>query len=138
MCGHELGTSYKEGLGEAEVAQSSAEGEPYAAADTLKLAIHQSYVAEELNIPIPSPLIMLVDATAAIGKIRGPRGGGKLNHIDLRQDWIKLLKNHKIVEVVKIPGEANPSDCFTKILGRVAFNKSESELMGKIDEDGRK
>ena len=53
---------------------------------------------------------MLVDATAAIGKIQGLRGGGKLKHIDLRQDWIKLLKNRKIVEVVKVPGEANPAD----------------------------
>ena len=133
-----VGTSYKERLDEAEVAQSSAEGELYAAADTLKLALHMSYVADELNIPMPSPLIMLVDATAAIGKIQGPRGGGKLKHIDLRQDWIKLLKNRKIVEVVKVPGEANPADCFTKILGRVAFNKSESELMGRIDGEGRK
>jgi len=133
-----VGTSYKEGLDEAEVAQSSAEGELYAAADTLKLALHMSYVADELKIPMPSPLIMLVDATAAIGKIQGPRGGGKLKHIDLRQDWIKLLKNRKIVEVVKVPGEANPADCFTKILGRVAFNKSESELVGRIDGGGRK
>ena len=54
------------------------------------------------------------------------------------QDWIKLLKKRKIAEVVKVPGEANPADCFTKILGRVAFSKSESELMGRIDEDGRK
>ena len=73
-----------------------------------------------------------------ICKIQGPRGGEKLKHIDLRQDWIKLLKNRKAVEVVKVPGEANPLDCMTKILGRVAFNKSESELMGRIDEDGRK
>ena len=90
---------------------------------------------------MPSPLIMLVDATAAIGKIQGPQGGGKLEHIDLRQDWIKLLKNRKIVEVARIPGEAIPSGCFTKILGRVggvAFSKSESELMGRIDKDGRK
>ena len=69
-----MGTSYKEGLNEAEVAQPSAEGELYAAAlaDTLKLALHRSYVAKELNIPMPSPLIMLVDATAAIGKVQGP------------------------------------------------------------------
>ena len=58
--------------------------------------------------------------------------------IDLRQDWIKLLKNRKIVEMVKVPGEANPADRFTNILGRVAFSKSESELMGRIGEDGRK
>ena len=77
-------------------------------------------------------------AIVSIGKIQGPQGGGKLKHIDLRQAWIKLLKNRKVVEVVKVPGEANPSDCMTKILGRVAFNKSESELMGRVDEDGRK
>ena len=42
------------------------------------------------------------------------------------------------MEVVKIPGEVNPVDCFTKILGHVAFNKSESELMGRTNEDRRK
>ena len=133
-----VGTSYKEGLDDAEMAQSSADVELYAAADTLKLALHLSDAANELNIPMPSPIIMLVDATAAIVKLQGPRGGGKLKHTDLGQAWIKLLKNCKVVEVVKVPGEATPSDCMTKTLGRVAFNKSESELMGRIDEDGRK
>ena len=87
---------------------------------------------------MPPPLIMRVDATAAIGRIQGPRGGGKLERIDLRQDWNTLLKNRKVVEVAKVPGEANPADSMTKVLGLGAFSKSESELMGGTDEDGRK
>lgn len=131
-----VGTAHKQGLSEEQTATASGEAELYAAADTLKAALHVSYVAEELNLPMPSPLIMHVDATAAIGKIQGPRGGGKMKHIDLRAEWMNQLRDRKIVNVVKIPGEENGADFFTKLLGRIAFQQEESVLMGRIDDDG--
>ena len=64
---------------------------------------------------------MLVDATAAIGKVQGPCGGGKIEHIDLRADWIKELRDLSICILEKVPGEENLADGFTKLLGRNMF-----------------
>ena len=124
-----IGTSYRSCETEAEVATSTGEAELYAAADALKAALHLHYVAQELHLDIPDLIVLQVDATAAIGKIQGPRGGGRMKHIDLRQAWIQQLMNRDIVQVVKVAGLSNRADFFTKLLGRAEFIIAENELM---------
>ena len=116
-----------------EIATSSAGAELHAAADSLKLAMHIHHLAEELNIPVADTIIMKVDSTAAIGKIQGPRGSGKMKHLDLRDAWIQRLRNKKIVDIVKVLGTENGADFFTKLLSRADFCKEEDRLMAKID-----
>ena len=70
------------------------------------------------------PIITLqVDATAAIGKIQGPRGGGKMKHIDMRSGWIQELRDTSKCLVEKIAGEENLADSFTKLLPLGAFKE---------------
>ena len=90
------------------------------------------HIAKELDLPVSSSIPMQVDATAAIGKIQGPRGGGKMKHIDLRNAWIQQLRDKNVVDVIKVPGTANGADFFTKLLPRVAFSQCENQLMRKI------
>ena len=93
----------------------------YAAADAVKASQHMRYVGEELNIKMGRMIIMLVDATAAIGKVQGPCGGGKMKHIDLQADWINELRDLSICILEKVAGEENRADGFTKLLGRNLF-----------------
>ena len=123
------GTAYTEELSDYQIATSSAEAELHAAADTLKLALQVKHIAQELNLPVSDTIPMQVDATAAIGKIQGPRGGGKMKHIDLRNAWIQQLRNNKIVDIIKVPGSRNGADFFTKLLPRTEFCKHEAKLM---------
>ena len=118
-----------------EVATSSAGAELHAAADSLKLGMHIHHVAKELNLPVSDTIIMKVDSTAAIGivKIQGPRGSGKMKHLDLRDAWIQRLRNKKIVDIVKVLGTENGADFFTKLVSRADFCKEEAILMTKID-----
>ena len=116
-----------------EIATSSAGAELHAAADSLKLGMHIHHVAKELNLPVSDTIIMKVDSTAAIGKIQGPRGSGKMKHLDLRDAWIQRLRNKKIVDIVKVLGTENGADFFTKLLSRADFCKEEDRLMAKID-----
>ena len=76
----------------------------------MKAALHIQYIAQEMNIIVPDTLEMNVDATAAIGKIQAPRGGGRMKHIDLRAAWMQLLQNRKICNVSKVDGTSNPAD----------------------------
>ena len=115
------GTSHKEELSTFHIATASGEAELYAAADAVKASQHLRYVGEELSIKMGRIIVMLVDATAAIGKVQGPRGGGKMKHIDLRADWINELRDLSICVLEKVPGEENLADGFTKLLGRNLF-----------------
>ena len=71
------GTEHKEDLDVFHIATASAEAELYAAADAVKACLHMRYIGQELNIALDPITTLQVDATAAIGKIQGPRGGGK-------------------------------------------------------------
>jgi hypothetical protein len=120
-------------LDQYEIATASAESELHAAAESLRLAMHIQHIAQELNLPVQDTIVMKVDSTAAIGKIQGPRGSGKMKHIDLRDAWIQRLRSKKIVDIVKVAGTENGADFFTKILTRAEFCKGESRLMTKIE-----
>ena len=85
-----------------------------------------------MGLPVPQSIPLQVDATAAIGKIQGPRGSGKMKHIDLRDAWILQLRNRGVVDVIKVPGESNGADFFTKLLPRAEFCKHEDRLMRKL------
>ena len=72
-------------------------------------------------------------SSMAIGKIQGPRGSGKMKHLDLRDAWIQRLRNKKIVDIVKVLGTENGADFLTKLLSRAEFCKHEDQLMTKLD-----
>ena len=125
---------FEEGnLDEYEIATASAESELHAAAESLRLGLHIQHIAQELGLPVQETIMMKVDSTAAIGRIQGPRGSGKMKHIDLRDAWIQRLRSKKIVDIVKVAGTENKADFFTKLLTRAEFCKGEARLMTRID-----
>ena len=97
------------------ISTSSAESEVYSAADAAKLAIHLYYVCEEVGIPVPAPVKINIDAGAALGFIQNTGTIGRMKHIDLRSDWVQTMRSTGRIEFVKIPGEDNLADFFTKI-----------------------
>ena len=128
------GKKFAEGkLDQYEIATASAESELHAAAESLRLGLHIQHIAQELGLPVQETIMMKVDSTAAIGKIQGPRGSGKMKHIDLRDAWIQRLRCKKIVDVVKVAGTENGADFFTKLVSRADFCKEENKLMAKFD-----
>ena len=125
------GTEHQD-LDDFHIATASAEAELYAAADAMKAAQHLRYIGEELCIDMGPIITLQVDATAAIGKIQGPRGGGKMKHIDMRSGWIQELRDTSKCLVEKIAGEENLADSFTKLLPLGAFKEEENTLMPHI------
>ena len=106
------GTEYKEGF---DIAQTSCEAEVYRAADVTKFVRQYSFVAEELESPFSRQAILHVDAESAIAYIRRTGGGARLRHINIRSDWMNLLRSREEVDFASIPGTENPADAHTKI-----------------------
>ena len=80
------------------LALSSGESELYAASDTAKEALRIKYIGEEINIKIPACLTLNVDSTAAQGFIDSTDKCTKIKMIDMREEWVELLRNRTLAK----------------------------------------
>ena len=127
------GTNYTED--EDLIATSSAEAETYAAHDTVKLGLHITHVGDEVNIAIPKPMKVGVDAAAAIGSINNTGTVSRMKHLDLREAWVQQLRDKEVVDYYKVVGTDNPADFFTKIHHGAGFKTFQDIMMGHLDEE---
>ena len=110
------------------IATSSANAETVAAADSLQRALHLTYIANELQLNVPRPLTIYIDATAAIGFIENTGGGGRMKHLDIKEGWIQLLRNRDIAEYAKIDGPLNLADFFTKLNDKIMYYQQYGQI----------
>ena len=83
------------------------------------------YSAQELLIPVEDKIKINVDSAAAKGFIENTCTIGRLKHIDLRQSWVQTLRDREQLEYVKVPGEFNKADFFTKIQSRLDIRSND-------------
>jgi hypothetical protein len=110
------------------VATSSGNAETISAGATLSRAMHLSYLAEELGLPIERPLKIGIDANAAMGFLQNTGGGGRMKHLDIRLDWIQQARDRSIAEFVKESTDEINADFFSKLHDRVDFNKKYARI----------
>ncbi len=110
------------------IATSSANAETVAAADSLQRALHLSYIANELQLNVPRPITIYIDASAAIGFIENTGGGGRMKHLDIKEGWIQLLRDRDIAEYAKIDGPLNLADFFTKLNDRIMYYQQYEQI----------
>ena len=55
-----------------------------------------------------------------------------MKHLDMKARWIRMLRDRKEVSTVKVQGEFNEADFFTKIFAGHAFKDAEEALMPKV------
>ena len=131
---------------EPAIARSSGNAELIAASDTLTRALHFTFVAEELNIAVPRPIVVDLDASAALGFLHNTGGGGKMKHIDIREGWVQQIRDKGTVSFNKVDGKLIPANFMTKLLERLEYNHEYQRLalVGKpaeadqeLDEDER-
>ena len=121
-------SQWYDGLTLSEIATSSANGETLAASDTLVRGLHVTYVSEELNISVPRPIIIDIDANAALGFLNNTGGGGRMKHIDIREAWIQQLRDRDVVTFNKVDGKLIKANFMTKLLDKLEFNKELARL----------
>ncbi len=79
------------------------------------MGIYLKNVCEELGIPVPDRVPVMVDASAAKSFAEDTLGVGR-KHLDLRSGWIREMKESKRVKLIKVSGLDNLADFFTKVL----------------------
>ena len=120
----------------AHPALSSGEAEIFAASDATKLLLHLSYIADEMHIPDwPKPMKLLCDAAVAITFMDNSASKSRLKHIDVRQQWVKQLRDTNLVVGVKVPTKDNLADIGTKILGPQIFIPLRDQMLKSIEVD---
>ena len=85
--------------------------------------MHLEYIVQEMNLPFPSPYTLHYDNQTAGNFILGDIMNTKMKHIDIRQHWVKELRDRSIMIPQKIDTKKNLADLFTKGLQGEQLNR---------------
>ena len=105
-----------------KTSRSSAEAEIYALSETVGETRHLGWKMREFGIDINEPYTVYVDNEQCISFTNNITVNPKLrNTFNLKDKWIKELKNDNIINVKHINGARNPADILTKVLPAYKF-----------------
>ena len=79
--------------------------------------IYQKSVLELLSLKVKLPVILECDNKGAADLANNWTAGGRNCHVDVRQNWLRELKEQGILIVTWIAGSENDADTHTKDLG---------------------
>ena len=116
-------------IGEAHADMSSASVESYGAGNATQEILGFSYVSEEMGMNMPKPFTLKMDNAAAIIFSQGSAQKTKMKHIDCRQEWVKTLRDKKIIQAEHVPTKENIADLMTKILDIKTFTYLRDKCM---------
>ena len=103
-------------------AYSSAMAEIYALSEAVRCVRLVAFVADEMNVKITSPLCIQVDNKQAKSFKEGTCMNSKLRGtVDMRDAWVKELREAKQIEVVHVPAAKQKADVLTKGLPNYKF-----------------
>ena len=114
---------------EAHADTSSGSAEIYCAANATYEFLHLSYIADEMGLQFPSPIILQMDNSTAEAFANNTAVKSKLKHIDARQEWVRLLRDKEILKPVHVDTKLNVADIFTKILSAPDFMRLRDMMM---------
>ena len=114
---------------------ASGAAEVYAAANAAFEFLHLSYVADEMGIKFPLPFTLQMDNTAAQAFANNTALKTKLKHIDVRQEWVRMLRNKDIIKPIHDDTKDNLADLFTKILPKNDFIRMHNKMMYQRQHD---
>ena len=75
---------------------------------------------------------LLCDAKVALTFMENSALKTRMKHIDVRQHWVKQLRDTDLVVGVKVPTEDNLADLGTKVLGPQKFIPLRNQLTKPI------
>ena len=98
---------------QASIALSSGEAEYYGVVRGTGIALGIKALYSDIGLTLP--IRVWTDSTAALG-IGGRQGLGKLRHLECHSLWVQQRLRRKEFRLLKVDGEVNPADLFTKHL----------------------
>ena len=116
-------------IGEAHADISSGAAEVYAAANATFEILHLSYITDEMGLGFQLPIQLQMDNSTAEVFTNDTAYKSKLKHIDVRQEWVKTLRDKNILCPVHVDTNNNLADLFTKILPKGDFQRLRDSMM---------
>jgi hypothetical protein len=113
------------------VALSSCEAELNAAVLCVQDMLYQKNTLELIGLKVEYPMVLEMDNRGAINLINSFSVGGCMQHINVKQCFLRELKEAKILVVKWIPGSENEADIFTKNLDGPIFKRYADLLLGE-------
>lgn len=99
------------------VTLSSTEAEIYAGSSAISHFQHFKFIVEELGLEgFPTPFTLQIDNSAAERFMEDTKGNSRLKHIDVREAWVKEMRDRGLVIPEHVGTDDNLADLFTKPL----------------------
>ena len=105
------------------VTLSSTEAELVSATQCAQDMLFGMRVMESVGLKVKKPMILRIDNKGAMDLTNNWSVGGRTRHVDVRQHFLRELKEQGLIKVEWISTEENESDLFTKNLAGPAFEK---------------
>ena len=109
--------------GQKSVTLSTAESELAAGTSCAQEMLYVMRVMESLGLKVKKPMILEMDSKAAVDLANNWSVGGRTRHVEVKQYFLRELKEENIILTVWIAGASNSTDLFTKNLDRPSFEK---------------
>jgi hypothetical protein len=84
-----------------------------------------------MGLKVKLPMILEMDNKGAVDLANNWSIGGRTRHVDVRQCFLRELKESKLMDIRWIKGSENDADAFTKNLDGPAFEKCIRTLVGQ-------
>jgi hypothetical protein len=123
--------------GQTSVTLSSAESELAAGTQCAQDMLYVLHIMESIGLKVKMPMILEIDNKGAVGLANNWSVGGRTRHVEVRQYFLRELKEEGIIDTHWLRGEDMSSDLFTKNLARPLFEKHARVYVGE-DEYMRK
>ena len=112
------------------VALSVTEAELYSATCCVQDMLHTKRLIESMGLKVKTPMKIKVDNKGAKDLMNNWSVSGRTRHIEVKQYFIRDLKDEGLLEVEWIPTEEMTADIFTKNLPTPLFQKHAAVLLG--------
>ena len=115
---------------------SVTEAEQGAAVTCAQDMIYQKNVLESMGLQVELPMILEVDNKGTVDLANNWSVGGRTRHVDVRQNFLRELKEDGILIIRWISGDENDTDIHTKNLAGPLFEKHARTYFGNDEYNG--
>lgn len=113
------------------VALSVTEAETIAAVQCAQELLLTYKIVKSMGLEVKLPMILEVDNKGAVDLANSWSHGGRTKHMQVRNFWLRELKEKGLIKVVWIAGAENAADLFTKNLSAGDFKKHREKFVSE-------
>ena len=111
------------------VALSTTEAELYSAVLTAQDMMFVYHVVVGLELKVKLPMTLYCDNNGAVQLANNWSVGGRTRHVDIKQNFLRELKDNGLLKVEWMSGEDITPDMHTKNVSKILFDKYSKELV---------